>query len=202
VESAACAFYSVPVVEPLEEATAAEPDGLSPTDAEDDARAPAAQRGPAAEAEEKVVYESQEPPVVSLVFAARRAAARRAAAAAETDPPTEGLAGEGGPAVAAYLFYLAGFLLLPAIVGVLIAYNARRTAPAWLESHYLFLIRTFWIGAAGVAVSAALLFSGVLTLAGLLIGLLLVVWLEMRSALGFINVVKSRALRRPRSWLF
>jgi uncharacterized membrane protein len=34
------------------------------------------------------------------------------------------------------------------------------------------------------------------------IGLLLVVWIELRCALGFINVVKLRAVRRPRSWLF
>ena len=127
-------------------------------------------------------------------------------AAAEADTPGdgqagEGQAGEGGAAAAAYLFYLTGFLLVPAVAGVLVAYNARRTAPAWLQSHFLFLIRTFWIGLTGTAVAAALLFSGKLTLGGLVLGLLLIVWLEMRSAMGFIKVVKLRALSRPRTWL-
>jgi uncharacterized membrane protein len=53
-----------------------------------------------------------------------------------------------------------------------------------------------------MAVGAALLFSGRLTLLGLLLGLLMIVWLEMRSALGFIKVVKHRAFPRPRSWMF
>ena len=195
VETAGSAFYSVPVVEPLEEAAGAGSDGLAAPDAKGDAQAARGERSSAAGAEENVVSEPEEPPFVTPIYAARRAAARRAEA------ETEGQAGEGGPAAAAYLFYLAGFLLLPAVVGVLIAYNARRTAPAWLQSHYLFLIRTFWIGFAGTAVSAALLFSGKLTLAGLVLGLLLIGWLEMRSAIGFISLEKLHALRRPRSWL-
>jgi uncharacterized membrane protein len=197
VEPAARSFYSVPVVEPLD-ALAAEPDGRSAAEA-DDLLAAAAGRSPAADAEETAVADSEEPPFVNPVYAVRRAAARRAAA--EADAPGEGQAGEGGAAAAAYIFYLAGFLLVPAVAGVLLAYNARRTAPAWLESHYLFLIRTFWIGVAGMAVAAALLFSGKLTLAGLVLGLLLIVWMEMRGAMGFINVVKLRGLSRPRSWL-
>lgn len=216
------AFYSVPV-EPIDE-PAAEPDELSATEAPtaapdeppaveppiaaperlsaieaDDLVATAAKPSPMGEAEETAVAESMDPPFVSPVHAARRAAVRRAAA--EADGSIEGEAGEGGPAAAAYLLYLAGFLLVPAVVGVLLAYSARHRAPAWLQSHYLFLIRTFWIGLAGTAVASALLFSGKLTLAGLVFGLLLVVWLEMRSALGFIRVVKLRAMPRPRSWL-
>jgi uncharacterized membrane protein len=196
MEPAPSDFYSVPVVEPLD-APAAELDGLSAAEAED---VLAAAKRSAAEAEETAVAGPDEFAFAS-VYAWRRAATRAAAAEGESDTPADGQAGEGGPAAAAYLLYLAGFLLVPAVAGVLVAYNARRTAPAWLESHYLFLIRTFWIGLAGMAVAAALLFSGKLTLAGLVLGLLLIVWLEMRSAMGFIKVVKLRALSRPRSWL-
>jgi uncharacterized membrane protein len=197
MEPAPRSFYSVPVVEPLE-APAAGPEGLSTAEVEDVLGA-AATPGAAAWAEETAVAEPEEPSVVTPVYAARRAAARRAAA--EAEPPGEGQAGEGGAAAAAYLFYLAGFLLVPAVAGVLLAYNARRTAPAWLQSHYLFLIRTFWIGLTGMAVAAALLFSSKLTLGGLVLGLLLIVWLEMRSAMGFIQVVKLRGLSRPHTWL-
>jgi uncharacterized membrane protein len=189
------AYYSVPMVEPLDW-PAAEPE--TPPAADADAVSAPAERLAAAEAEETAVAEPEDPPLVSPVYVARRAARR---AAAEADAPSEGQAGEGGPAAAAYVFYLAGFLLLPAVVGVIVAYNARRTAPGWLQSHYLFQIRTFWIGLVGTMAAGALLFSGKLTLAGLVLGLLLIVWMEMRSALGFINVVKLRALHRPRTWL-
>jgi uncharacterized membrane protein len=82
---------------------------------------------------------------------------------------------------------------------VAVAYNARRSAPDWLQSHYLFQIRTFWIGLAGAVVAGVLLFS--VTPFGLLLALSLVVWLELRSAVGFINLVKLRSYPRPRSWL-
>ena len=93
------------------------------------------------------------------------------------------------------------FLAVPAILGVAVAYNARKTAPAWLQSHYLFQIRTFWIGCAGSIMGAAMVFSGRLTIVGLLLWLALVVWTEMRSALGFINIVKLKSYPRPRDWM-
>ena len=205
------AFYSVPV-EPVDapDAETAETElpsaieapvaGPEPTAIEADALVAAAAKSSAqGEAQETAVAEPMDPPFVNPVHAVRRAAVRRAAA--EADGSIAGEAGEGGPAAAAYLLYLAGFLLVPALAGVLLAYSARHRAPAWLQSHYLFLIRTFWIGLAGTAVASALLFSGKLTLVGLVFGLLLIVWLEMRSALGFIRVVKLRAVPRPRSWL-
>lgn len=193
------AFYSVPVDEPPD-AQARPADESAAADAGEGAQAEAAaEAAPAAEAEAKAMAEP-ESPLVTPVYTSRRPSPRRAAA--EPAAPPEGQAGEGAAAVAAYLFYLAAFLLIPAVAGVAIAYNARRSAPAWLQSHYLFLIRTFWIGLAAGAVGAALVFSGKLTLGGLVLWLLLIGWLEVRSALGFISLAKLRAFPRPRSWLF
>jgi uncharacterized membrane protein len=141
------------------------------------------------------------PSYASRASARRRPQPQRSARAPVTVEKLDGTAGEGGLALSVYLFYLAGFLAIPAVVGVIIAHNARRTAPEWLQSHYLFQIRTFWIGLAGAAIGAVLLFSGQLTLVGLLLWLALVVWMELRSALGFIDIVKLKSYPRPRAWL-
>lgn len=110
-------------------------------------------------------------------------------------------AGENAPAKAVYLLYLAGFLIVPAVLGLAIALNARRDAPEWLESHYVYQVRTFWIGLCAAAVGTALLLSGALTLFGLVLSLLLIVWLVARSALGFVCVVKLQPYPRPRAWM-
>lgn len=197
VDAADRAFYSVPVGDAPADGAEAPP----AAEAGEGAHAEAAEKAPAAEAEAETSAGAEpEPPLVTPVYASRRSGSRRAAS--EPEAPPQGRVGEGAPAVAAYLFYLAAFLLIPAVAGVAIAYNARRSAPAWLQSHYLFLIRTFWIGVAAGAVGAALVFSGKLTLGGLVLWFLLIVWLEVRSARGFIRLVKLRAFPRPRSWLF
>ena len=92
-------------------------------------------------------------------------------------------------------------MIAPAVLGLGIALKARREAPEWLESHYVFQVRTFWIGLCAATVSSVLLLSNVLTLPGLVLGLLLIVWMVARSALGFICVVKLQPYPRPRAWL-
>lgn len=133
--------------------------------------------------------------------AAKTKAQPQAKAQRAPEAALEGKAGEGGIALIVYMSYLLSFLAVPAILGVAVAYNARKTAPAWLQSHYLFQIRTFWIGCAGSIMGAAMVFSGRLTIVGLLLWLALVVWTEMRSALGFINIVKLKSYPRPRDWM-
>lgn len=49
--------------------------------------------------------------------------------------------------MAVYILYLVGFLAgITALVGLVLAYVNRSDASAWLQSHYTFQIRTFWIG--------------------------------------------------------
>ena len=46
-----------------------------------------------------------------------------------------------------YILYLVAFVVgITMLVGVVMAYLNRGQAPGWAESHYTFLIRTFWIG--------------------------------------------------------
>ena len=45
-----------------------------------------------------------------------------------------------------YILYLVGFVIgVTAIIGLVIAYINRGKAGGWIETHYTWLIRTFWI---------------------------------------------------------
>ena len=46
-----------------------------------------------------------------------------------------------------YILYLVGFVIgVSAVVGVVFAHVNRGQSDDWIETHYTYLIRTFWIG--------------------------------------------------------
>lgn len=53
-----------------------------------------------------------------------------------------------GTAKIIYVLYLLGFLTggLTSIIGVIMAYINKSSAAQWLQSHYQFQVRTFWMG--------------------------------------------------------
>ena len=86
---------------------------------------------------------------------------------------------------------------ITAVVGVVLAYVSKPAAPEWLQSHYVFQIRTFWLW---------LLFSaigGVLTLAhvGFVILAAIWVWMAVRCILGLTWLAKGQAYPTPRNWM-
>jgi uncharacterized membrane protein len=99
-----------------------------------------------------------------------------------------------------YILYLAHFVpvlgWVATIVGLVLAYVERPTAPAWLQSHYLFQIRTFWIGLLYGVVSLLLCF--------ILVGFPLLVatwiWFIVRCALGLSRLLRNEAYPNPESW--
>jgi len=95
-----------------------------------------------------------------------------------------------------YILYLAHIVPVTPIVGLVLAYVERGSAPAWLQSHYLFQIRTFWIG---------LLYSVVsLVLCVILIGFPLLlatwIWFIVRCAVGLSRLMRSEPYPTPESW--
>ncbi len=100
-------------------------------------------------------------------------------------------------ALAIYILYLIPFGVTH-IVGLVLAYVARDTAPDWLKSHYTFQIRTFWIG--------LLYFSAAAVLCVLLIGFVLlpvvVIWFIVRCALGLARLLRREPYPTPASWTF
>jgi len=99
-----------------------------------------------------------------------------------------------------YILYLAHFVpvigWVSCIVGLVLAYVERDTAPEWLRSHYTFQIRTFWIGLLYVAVSLLLC----IVLIGIPLLLAAWIWFVVRCALGLSRLLRNEPYPTPESW--
>ncbi|WP_394424012.1 DUF4870 family protein [Vreelandella stevensii] len=101
-------------------------------------------------------------------------------------------------AMVIYALYLASFVVgFTSVIGVIIAYVYRGKGPVWLDEHYRYQIRTFWIG---------LLYGSIATLLTLiLIGfpllLAFAVWFIVRCVKGFKGLQEKRAPSNVDSWL-
>jgi uncharacterized membrane protein len=115
------------------------------------------------------------------------------------------------PAVTYALYLLAFATGITAIVGVILAYVNRDTGGAKMRTHYVFLIRTFWM-AIGWCVVGAVLFAVGLPLSIVLVGLPLLalswaiwalvgVWYAVRLVVGLIYLARGEAYPRPYSLL-
>ena len=107
--------------------------------------------------------------------------------------------GNKGNAQLIYILYFVGiFVGLTTLIGVVMAYLNKSEGPAWLKSHYVWLIRTFWIG---------LLFSVIgAILSVVLIGFLLLaatlIWLIIRLVQGLNYLGKNQPVPNTSSWFF
>ena len=113
-----------------------------------------------------------------------------------------------------YGLYLFGALsaLITVFIGLIIAYAQRGSAGPRMETHYTFLIRTFWLTIWWVVIGAGLtVVGGILSLVlvglpilgvGLLILSLFSLWFIARCCLGAYYLAKDEAYPRPMSWLF
>lgn len=99
-----------------------------------------------------------------------------------------------------YICYAAAIIFGPlAIVGVVIAYLKRgEVAGTWQESHYTWLIRTFWIMLVVGIISFVLAFVVI----GILLGIALLVWYIVRIVKGWMAYDKKQPIVDPESWLF
>ncbi|MBD3618870.1 MAG: hypothetical protein HUJ28_05310 [Chromatiales bacterium] len=104
-----------------------------------------------------------------------------------------------GTAKVVYILYLASLIIpLLNIIGLIMAYVNRGQAPEWLQSHYTFQIRTFWIG----LLYAVLGIITVIIFVGYLILLFLLVWHIVRCVKGLMYLDKNQAVPQPATWMF
>lgn len=98
-----------------------------------------------------------------------------------------------------YALHLASLVTggLTSLVGVVIAYVYRGEGPAWLDEHYRYQIRTFWIGLLYFCVSGLL----TLILIGFVLLFALAVWLIVRCVKGFKGLQEQRAPDNVDTWL-
>lgn len=99
-----------------------------------------------------------------------------------------------------YALYLAGIVTanITLLIGVIIAYVYRKETAPWLQQHYRYLIRTFWIG----TLYACIAFLLSMVIDNTLLWPLLAVWLGIRCLLGWIAIRKGLTPARPTSWLW
>ncbi|MDJ1006443.1 MAG: hypothetical protein QNJ13_01350 [Paracoccaceae bacterium] len=97
-----------------------------------------------------------------------------------------------------YFLYLASLVLgVSGLVGVVLAYVNRNKAGGWVETHYTYQIRTFWIGLLYVVIALALS----LLLIGFLLMIAVAVWFIVRCVLGLQRAAQGQPVANPTSWL-
>ncbi|MYL22480.1 DUF4870 family protein [Vreelandella massiliensis] len=124
---------------------------------------------------------------------------------AENESPIEGeIINESGKgpdttmAMVVYALYLASFVVgFTSLVGVVIAYVYRGKGPHWLDEHFRYQIRTFWIGLLFATLFSLLTF----VLIGFPLLLALAVWLIVRCVKGFKGLQEKRAPSNVDTWL-
>ena len=98
-----------------------------------------------------------------------------------------------------YALLLAGFVVgFTPLVGVIVAYVYRGKGPAWLDEHYRYQIRTFWIGLLYATIATILTLIGI----GLILMFALAIWLIVRCVKGFKAVQEKRAPSNVDTWLW
>ena len=97
-----------------------------------------------------------------------------------------------------YILYLAGFVIgITPLVGIVIAYMNRGKAGGWIETHYTWAIRTFWIGVLYALISTLLMVVGI----GFILMIAVAVWVIVRCILGLQAVSRGEPMRNPESWM-
>jgi len=84
------------------------------------------------------------------------------------------------------------------IIALIMAYVFKDDSADWLQTHYRFQIRTFWIGLLYVA-------TGVFTsqiVIGFFILMFTFVWMVVRCAKGLKQLEKNQPVKNLESWLF
>lgn len=93
------------------------------------------------------------------------------------------------------LLYLSSLILgVTAIVGVVLAYVWKgEPHEEWMESHYTYLIRTFWIGLVGGVISVLLM----VVLIGFLLIMAVSVLVIVRCVLALVNAQRRQPMPNP-----
>lgn len=97
-----------------------------------------------------------------------------------------------------YFLYLASFVVgLTALIGIVLAYMNRDKAGGWIETHYTWAIRTFWIGILYSLISLVLMIVGI----GFLLMIAVAVWIIVRCIIGLQRVSRDEPIANPESWV-
>lgn len=98
-----------------------------------------------------------------------------------------------------YILYLTSIVLgITGVIGVIMAYINRPATPEWLQTHYTYLIHTFWKGLLYLAIGFVLS----VVLIGFLVMLFALVWWIVRCVKGMQALGRQEPIINPTGWLF
>ncbi|MEO1226464.1 MAG: hypothetical protein AAFX92_19770 [Pseudomonadota bacterium] len=98
-----------------------------------------------------------------------------------------------------YILYLVGFVIgITVLIGVIMAYINRGQASGWAQSHYTYLIRTFWIGLLYGIASFLLAFI----IIGFATAVLTAIWMIIRCVKGLQFAGRRDPVPNPETWLW
>lgn len=119
----------------------------------------------------------------------------------QTTPPASGgnwLEPGPGNVILIYILYLVGFVIgVTALVAIVLAHVNRGRSQAWVETHYTWAIRTFWIGLLYSLISTLLLVVGI----GFLLYIVVAIWVIVRCVIGLQQVTREQPIKNPQSWI-
>lgn len=97
-----------------------------------------------------------------------------------------------------YILYLVGLMLgFTAIIGMVMAYMNRGNSEDWIDSHYTYAIRTFWIGILYSIIS----FVTAFVLIGFLLAIATMIWFIIRCVKGLQALTRKEPVSNVESWL-
>jgi len=96
------------------------------------------------------------------------------------------------------LYFVAYFVGITALVGVIMAHVQKGSGDTMLDTHYDFQIRTFWIGLLYAVVGFVLMFI----LIGFLVWAWAFIWSLIRNIKGILALNENRPIANPTSWMF
>ena len=112
---------------------------------------------------------------------------------------TGGDAAEARTANLIYILYLLSLLFgITSLIGVIMAYINKGDVPDWVQSHYQFQIRSFWIALLFGVIGGLTVVFGV----GILILVFVFLWWIVRCVKGMKYIAKGSAHPNPTSWMF
>lgn len=96
-----------------------------------------------------------------------------------------------------YILYLLGFIVgITPLIGIVLAYMNRGRSESWLETHYTWAIRTFWIGLLYGVIAMILMFAVI----GFPLMIALAIWFIVRVIKGLQAAGRRQAMANPESW--
>ncbi|CAN7189719.1 MULTISPECIES: DUF4870 domain-containing protein [Ensifer] len=97
-----------------------------------------------------------------------------------------------------YVLYLVAFAVgITSVIGVVLAYLNRGKGAPWVQTHYTWAIRTFWIALLFGLISALLM----VLLIGFLGFIATAVWIVVRCVVGLQRAAREEPISNPESWM-